>query len=327
MENEINTDATAPYTDEFTVGLERELARDFSVGATFIYKRKKNVFEDVNDYGAAADGRKGDVYMGYAENSPYWERFDFADPGDDGEWNTDDDKTSYCYATLAGAPATHYYLTNVPEGFRKYTAFQLVFNKRMSNRWQLLGSIVYSKAWGNIGGSYGSSYGASGGFDSPNTWVYNGGRLDYDRPLNIKIQGTVILPLDFVLSGYFNHYSGSPWRRTVTVYIPDDDKYKYPATSYGVGTELNGTRRNPPVTTLDLRLEKRFRIAETFTIGGYVDVLNALGRSGYNITSNPGGYLDYSDPANPTFERFGTYGDIGGAYGNRVIKVSLRFTF
>ena len=38
-------------------------------------------------------------------------------------------------------------------------------------------------------------------------------------------------------------------------------------------------------------------------------------------------YVDYSDPANPTFSRFGTYGDITGAYGNRVFKLSLRFTF
>ena len=37
--------------------------------------------------------------------------------------------------------------------------------------------------------------------------------------------------------------------------------------------------------------------------------------------------LDYSDPENPTFTRFGTYGNINSAYGTRVIKVSLRLTF
>jgi len=76
-----------------------------------------------------------------------------------------------------------------------------------------------------------------------------------------------------------------------------------------------------------LRIEKRFRLTETVTVGGYLDILNALGRSGYSITSNPGGYIDYSDPSNPTFERYGNYGDISGAFGNRVFKVSLRFTF
>ena len=323
LEDEMDTDAKAPYTDEFTIGIERELMKDLSVTFNFMYKKKQRIFEDVNDYGLGKD----EAWKGYTPDSPYWEKYEFLDPGDDGLFGTNDDKTSYCYAELANAPSTHYYLMNVPEGHRKYWAFQLIVNKRMSNRWQLLGSIVYSKAYGNIGGSYGSSYGASGNFDTPNAFVEEEGRLDYDRPINIKIQSTVILPYDFVLSGYFNHHSGSPWARTVTVYIPDDPKYKYPATTYGVRTETIGTRRNAPVTTLDLRLEKRFRLGESFTIGGYVDVLNALGRSGYSISSNPGGYIDYSDPSNPTFERFGNYGDISGAYGNRVVKVSLRLTF
>ncbi|NIM59718.1 MAG: TonB-dependent receptor [Candidatus Aminicenantes bacterium] len=323
LEDEIDTDASAPYTDEFTFGIEREMARDFSMGLVFTYKRKTNIFEDVNDFGLGKDL----AWQGYRPNSPYWEKFEFNDPGDDGEFGTGDDKTSYLYARLAAAPDIHYFLTNVDGAYRKYWALQLLFNKRMSNRWQLLGSITWSKAWGNIGGSYGLSYGASGTFDTPNSFVYEHGRLNYDRPINVKLQSTVILPLDIVLSGYLNHRSGSPWRRDVTVYIPDDPKYWDPGEAIGVPTELNGTRRNAPVTTLDLRIEKRFPIGDFGTIGGYVDIINALGRSGYSISGDPGGYVDYSDPANPTFTNWGTYGDVTGAYGNRVFKVSLRFTF
>jgi len=206
-------------------------------------------------------------------------------------------------------------------------ALQLILNKRMSKGWQLLGSITWSKAWGNIGGSYGQSFGASGRFDTPNNYIYADGRLDYDRPINIKLQSTVILPLDIILSGYLNHVSGDPWSRTVTVTYSDDPKWKLPAGVWQVPTEENGTRRNPPVTTLDLRIEKRFRLGELGTIGGYIDIINALGRSGYTIDSDPGGYLDYSDPASPTFTRYGNYGDVTAAYGNRIFKVSLRFTF
>jgi len=113
-----------------------------------------------------------------------------------------------------------------------------------------------------------------------------------------------------------------------SLYIPDDPKWWDPGESISsIPTELNGTRRDAPVTTLDLRIEKRFPLGDFGTVGGYVDIINALGRSGLNITGNPGGYVDYSDPDNPTFERFGTYGDITGAYGNRVFKLSLRFTF
>jgi len=321
LEDEIDVDATAPYTDEFTFGIEREMVRDLSMALVFTYKHKQNIFEDVNDFSL------DDTEQGYRPDSPYWKEFTFNDPGDDGIFGNDDDLTSSAYARLNTAPPIHYYLTNVEGSYRKYMALQLLVNKRMSNRWQLLGSITWSKAWGNIAGDYSASYGASGTFDNPNSFLYDSGRLNYDRPINIKIQSTVILPLDIVLSGYLNHRSGSPWRRTVTVYIPDDPMWWDPGQSVGVPTELNGTRRNAPVTTLDLRIEKRFPIGDFGTIGGYVDIINALGRSGYDITGNPGGYIDYSDPANPTFERFGTFGDITGAYGNRVFKVSLRFTF
>jgi len=323
LEDQLDTDASAPYTDEFTLGVEREMARDLSVSLNFMYKHKTNIFEDVNDFGLG----KEEAWKGYRADSPYWEKFEFNDPGDDGEFGTDDDKTSYCYAHLADAPDLHWYLTNVDGGYRKYMALQLILNKRMSKGWQLLGSITWSKAWGNIGGSYSQSWGMSSRFDTPNSYIYADGRLDYDRPINIKLQSTVILPLDIILSGYLNHVSGDPWSRTVTVTHSDDPKWKIPAGVYTVPTEENGARRNPPVTTLDLRIEKRFQIEEFGTIGGYIDIINALGRSGYTIDSDPGGYLDYSDPANPTFTRYGNYGDITGAYGNRVVKVSLRFTF
>jgi len=330
LEDEMDLDASAPYTDEFTFGVEREMARDFSVGLVFTYKHKTNIFENVNDFGLGKDL----AWQGYRPNSPYWTEFTFDDPGDDGEFGTADDITSSCYARLANAPDLHYYSTNVEGAYRKYWALQLLINKRMSNRWQLLGSLTWSKAWGNIGGDYGTSWGASSTFNNPNSFLYDSGRLNYDRPINIKLQSTVILPLDIILSGYFNHTSGEPWRRTITVYIPDDTTMYWEAgeTISGIPTELNGTRRNAPVTTLDLRIEKRFPIGDFGTIGGYVDIINALGRSGLNIASNPGGYVDYrgdrSDPAwEPTFTRFGTFGNITGAYGNRVFKVSLRFTF
>jgi len=163
----------------------------------------------------------------------------------------------------------------------------------------------------------------------PNSFVFSDGRLAQDRPLNIKIQSTVILPWDIIFSTYFNHRSGSPWARSVTVYLPDDPSYKWDGDVYAVATEEIGTRRFPSLTTLDIRIEKRFRVGRGFFVGGYIDILNALGRSGYGISSNPGGYIDYSAGWDqpPAFERYSTYGDVTSAYGKRTFKFSLRFTF
>lgn len=324
LESVLNPESSAPYTDEFTLGIEHELARNFSAGITIIYKNKTNIFEDVNDYGLG----KENAWKGYSPDSPYWEKFTFDDPGDDGLFGTDDDQTSSCYAELATSPGgRHWFYTNLDVGFRKYTALQFILNKRMSHRWQLLASLVWSKAWGNIGGRYSETGGASMNYDTPNSLIFPEGRLDYDRPVNIKIQSTVILPHDFILSGYFNHLSGAPWARSVWVYIPEDKRYLYPGQGYHVITEERGTRRTAPLTTLDFRVEKRFRISDSLLLGGYIDILNAFGRSGYKIDSNPGGYMDCRNPDDPVFRRYSSYGNITAAYGSRVVKASLRLTF
>jgi len=298
LSDKLDSKASAPFTDEYTLGIEREIARDLSAGITFIYKHKQNILAGVNDYGYGADEAwKGD--------SPLWEKFEFMDPGEDGLFGTNDDNSAYCYAELAESPGSrHLYFTNLETGFRKYTA---------------LASIIWSKTWGNIGNTM--------TYSTPNDLLYSEGRLDYDRPLNIKIQGSVILPYDFVLSAYFNHRSGSPWNRTVTVYIPEDTKYWDPGACYTVPTEEKGTRRTPSITTLDLRIEKSFALGKATSISGYIDILNALGKNGYQVVSNSGGFLDYRDPDNPTYERYVDCSNIYGPYTSRIIKFGLRFNF
>jgi hypothetical protein len=324
LENVLDPESSAPHTDEFTLGIEQELARNFSAGLTLIYKNKTNIFEDVNDYGLG----KENAWKGYSLESPFWEEFMFNDPGDDGLFGTDDDKVSSCYAELATSPGgRHWFYTNLHVGFRKYAALQFILNKRMSNQWQLLASLVWSKAWGNIGGGFSETVGASENFDTPNSLIFPEGRLDYDRPVNIKVQSTIILPEDFILSGYFTHLSGAPWARSVWVYIPEDKRYQYPGQGYHVITEERGSRRTSPLTTLDLRMEKRFRLSDALRLGGYIDILNVFGWTGFKIDSDPGGYLDYRDPDNPVFKRYSSYGDITAAYGSRLVKVSLRLTF
>lgn len=320
----LDPESSAPYTDEFTFGLEQELGKNFSAGITFIYKHKSNIFEDVNDYGLGKDH----AWKGYSPQSPFWEKLTFSDPGDDGMFGTGDDQASTCYAELATSPGDrHWFYTNLDVGFRKYTALQFVLNKRMSSRWQLLASLVWSKAWGNIGGKYSETGGASANYDTPNSLIFPEGRLDYDRPLNIKIQSTVFIPLDIILSGYFNHLSGAPWARTLWIIIPEDERYLFPGQAYSVITEESGTRRTAPLTTLDLRLEKKFRLSDSMCLGGYIDILNVLGWSGYKIDSDPGGYLDCRNPSSPVFNRYSNYGKITSAYGSRIVKVGLRLTF
>jgi len=220
--------------------------------------------------------------------------------------------------------------------WRKYWALEFIFNKRMSNGWQFSGSIVYSKAWGTIGGWYDQSWGWSGAGDSPNYFVNREGRINIDRPLQIKLMGTVQLPYRVFLSAYYRHYSGAPWAVDVNVRVDRSwmtanglDPTYY---SWGVLLEPLGTRRGRSSDILDLRVEKEFAIGDFGRLGVYIDAFNVLGWSSVSVGQDPISrwYPDPDDPMNPSAGRYttsSTYQTVTSVSGIRTIKFSVRFSF
>ncbi len=312
-------DLKAPYMHEFVLGVDHELARDFRLGFQFIYKVNKNIVEDVdlnNGYDPTATDDQG---------RPIWLPYDFIDPGWDGEWGTDDDQNMTVYGLAEYAQTRTWEGRNPPEAKRTYTALVLTFDKRMSNRWQLQGSILYSAFKGNALPTYSATEGESSLFDNPNVMINSYGRMTYDRPLQIKLMGTVMLPLDIILTGYFQHRSGSAWRRTIDrVYFPAsiDTQDSY----VGVAAETSGTRRNPAYTMIDIRVEKSFTFGEFGKLSFYMDAFNLGGRSGYNINQNPFPRIrPYRDP--PTYSVSSTYADVTSVYGVRSFRIGAKFAF
>jgi hypothetical protein len=313
-------DLKAPYMHEFMAGIEHELVADFKVGLQFVYKENKNIVEDVdknNGYDPNATDDQG---------RPIWLPYDFVDPGLDGEWGTSDDQNMTVYGLADYAPTRTYEGANPPEAKREYTALILTFNKRMSNRWQLQGSVLYSSFKGNCDPGYSATEGESGMFDNPNVMINSWGRVAFDRPWQVKLMGSVILPYDIILTGYFQHRSGSAWGRTLgRVYFPSsiDTQDSYASS---IWAEPDGTRRNPPYTMFDMRLEKTFNISDFGKLGLICDIFNLFGRSGYNINGNPAPYIwPYRDP--PEIDLSSTYGELTSAYGVRSIRFGVRFTF
>ena len=92
------------------------------------------------------------------------------------------DKTFTLY-DLHARGATHWHLTDVDvithrlnelfglnlKAYRKYWGLEVLFNKRFSNRWQMLASYVYSQTKGTMGNS--SAYRDIGwnSYEDPNT--------------------------------------------------------------------------------------------------------------------------------------------------------------
>jgi hypothetical protein len=305
----LDRDMTAPFVDELTVGINREVFTDFSIGLAYIYRENKNI-ADTLDTNNPLD-------------SPNWLPYTVIEPGPDGTVGTEDDASITVYGLKEDAPYTQRFRTNIDMIKRKYQGVEFTANKRMSNGWQLSGSVTYSKTYGNIGGDWGIWRGDRGGFLDPNQLVNRWGRTNYDRPLIIKLMGTVVLPYNINLSASYSHYDGSPANRTVTVYLPSTiDGVPNRTPSVTVNAEAPGTIRNPASDALDLRLEKEFNLP-VGKLGIYVDAFNILGLKQLYVNQNNGGYIFLDG----SFSQYSTYGQIDSASGVRSFKFYVRYNF
>ena len=315
-------DLKAPYMDEILAGVEHELVKDFKLGFQFVWKQNKNIVEDL------------DINNGYETNKtldngePVWLPYSFTDPGWDGKWGTGDDQQLTVYGLNEDAPIPTWFGANPAQAKRKYWAAALTFDKRMSNKWQLKGSILYSSFKGNAEATYSPTEGESAMFDNPNTLINGYGALWFDRPLQIKIMGTYILPYDFIFSTYIVHQSGSPWARTISrVYFPSD--FGAQSSYVAVNAETPGNQRNRSYTNMDLRLEKSFSVGAGAKVNIYMDVFNVAGYSGINVNDNPAPYLRFDRPPLDAsdYQIGATYRNITSVYGVRSFRLGARFSF
>jgi hypothetical protein len=311
----------APYTTEIRAGLEHEAIPNVKFGLDFVWRKSERMVEDidiVNGYNPSASDSVGLI----------WLPLTFTDPGWDAKFGTGDDQILTIYGLRADRPAPIMKGTNPPEARREYWAVIFTFDKRMANKWQLKGSVVYSSEKGNVGTDDIATLGQTDMFNNPNTLINTDGPLAFDRPLQIKLMGTCILPFDFVLSAYFQFYSGSPWQRTLArVYFPANYLgYGTRAAYYSVNAEPAGTQRNPSLANLDLRLEKSFKLGNSAKFSAYADIFNVSGVSGINVNLDPAGILR-SDKTPATYALSTTYGRATSIYGVRSFRLGARFSF
>ena len=323
--NKRDPDISSPLNDEFTLGIWHELFKNFSLGVNFVFKDKKNIFED-GLY--APDTGEWWYHMDQAATKKYWIPFTAVVPSEDYG-----DSTVTFYVRKNDAPDLFNRASNLAELKRKYWALELLFNKRMADRWQLSGSVVYSKSYGNIGVWFDDSSGWSGAAGNPNEFVNTYGRLGVDRPLQIKLMGTIKLPYGIFLSAYYRYDSGSAWVRSASIVPPSSWCKDHNASReyYTVNIDdPSQPRRNKSWNTLDLRLEKEFRIGDSERLGVYVDAFNFLSSSSVNVGTSDVQYY-YPVAENDNTGRIimdSGYKNIRSVSGGiRWFSFSIRFTF
>jgi len=244
-----------PYMNQFTVGVERELFKDASVGITYINRSWKNI---IGLYNLKSDFVPYDVYV------------------------PELDKTYQIFQqTEDTVGLTEYIIANIAKGqpwisvnpYRKYWGLEFMFNKRFSNRWQLLLSYVYSKAAGTMDNEFGDDVGWSERDDlttaDPNYWINAEGRSTYDPTHMLKVQGTYVLPFDISFSAYFRAITGNTWTtRYRTDYLNQGRVTFY--------AEPRGSNHYDVASILDVRLEKVFNLAKRYRLGVILDAFNVL---------------------------------------------------
>jgi hypothetical protein len=256
----------APYTDELTVGVERELFTDWSAGARYIQKWDRQLIHAVDNSGLDVDKLMATGELDWSKN---W----YTKTGTD----TFDGSTFTVFSKIDPTIPADTYIINPPGAERNYQGLEITLNKRFSRGWALNASYVYGKSTGLISqGRGGASLGTSTLFNDPNAHIYAYGTLDLDSRHQFKLQGLLNGPLGINLSGYFRWMSGVTWTRQISSGRLGVRVSQYPG-SVTILAEERGSRRLPDAMQLDLRLEKAFKISNV-TLSVFADCFNVLNR-------------------------------------------------
>jgi hypothetical protein len=249
----------APYTDEFTVALERELMPDWALSARYIRKADRRLVEDVNagELDMASLMNNGDLVW------TNWTEVPFTDPYDGEERS---------FWSQNGIVAPDIYLTNPPGAERNFDGFELALTKHYARGWYLMASYAWQNSRGLVGSDWANTWGNSGLFNDPNAHVNAYGQMSLERRNQFKLQAMATGPWGISFSGFFRYYSGQRYTRQVVSTDLGVDVNQGQATIFA---EPRGSHMLPALPILDLRVEKSFRMGRT-SFSLFADAFNVF---------------------------------------------------
>jgi Carboxypeptidase regulatory-like domain/TonB dependent receptor-like, beta-barrel len=242
-----------PRTDEYSIGVDRELRPQLAVAFAYIRKSGSNfiAWTDVGgqyreETRTLADGRILPVFQ------------------------------------LASSTASRRFLLTNPDGYSlTYNGLVMVVEKRRSNGWQALASYTLSRAYGLQASSGATAADAQGSTVAPafatatafgrdpNNLTNADGRLPNDRPHMFRVMGTIDVPrTGLVVGANLQYFSGKPWAATAQVGLLQGDQR--------ILLEPRGSRRLSSQSILDVRVSRTIPFGGSRRIELLLDVLNAL---------------------------------------------------
>lgn len=234
-----------PFTDELSAGVDHELLPGLRLSTTFTYRRERNLYESV-DVGVPASA---------------YRLVGVADIGPDGLPGTGDEGTLFLWdqnpATLG---QNRFVITNSDALNREYRGLEVTATRRFSDRWQLVAGYTLSRAVAN-----------AITIANPNALINSRGVTDFDRTHIFKVTGSYELPYGVTVSGNLRTQTGAAVPRTAT--------YRLTQGNVTVNMERPGETRLDPLTTIDTRVAKSFRLASGQQLELLLDAYNLANAS------------------------------------------------
>jgi hypothetical protein len=294
---------TAPYADEITIGVEREMWEDWSLGVRYIRKWDRNLIHSV-------DAAVLDMDALFNNDELVWSGFEpvqLTDPFDG--------QTHTFYNNLDPQRLNEDYIINPPGADRDYDGLEVTLNKRYSHGWSINASYVYANSRGLISTFRGDqSLGTSSLYHSPNTHINANGRFPGERRHVVKVTGLLKGPWGINISGFYNFASGGRWTRVISSdYLSGVVDYLAQG-NVSINAEKRGSQGLPDAHSLDLRLEKAFRI-KNWTLKVFADMFNVFND---NTTTNL-----RTDSSHPTYRYMETINIVSP----RVVRLGAKIEF
>lgn len=245
LRTSMDPDLKRPYTDELTVSLDHELLPSLRLSAAYIYRNEEQRFGTYNI--GVPDGAYTAVSV--------------TDPGRDGMLGTADDMPGF--TVYNQNPATlgqdRFIITTHDAFDSRFRGLEITAVKRLSDKWEMIAGYTVGESIENSGRTT---------INGPNDLINARGPSVSDSTHIIKVTGTYALPFGLMSSGNFRSQTGKPVTR--------EARFTLNQGGVLVNVEPRGSERMARMTTVDLRLAKRFELGPTRSLQIYVDGYNLM---------------------------------------------------
>jgi hypothetical protein len=266
--NSVDSNLKNDTTDEFIVGVDREVGLGFAVAANYVWRRYGN-FSYNDRVGIAPSDWSPTTFTPAASTCP----------GADNRTAAATCPTVTYYVPNFVQP-TILFETNVPGYARTFNGFEVTGRKRMSNHWLMNTSFSYNSAVVNFNDFQGAANQASGttgtipfSEDPTNRSQREGGQYDYltsgsgvgnvyvNARWLFKISGMYEAKYGINLSAFYNARQGYLFERGIL-------SPTAPRSTFGAGTvfillDPVGDSRLPNYQNLDFHVDKIVRVGTT----------------------------------------------------------------